>query len=77
MDYGTTKYDGKEYIFAQQAYYNAGNGMYQANVTDEGGNLYIAYFEILDSHEFDENEDTMCDWDNATGIEFLGTVEDF
>lgn len=71
VDYGTTKFEGKEYKLTQEAYWNAGIQMYQASAEDEGGNVYMAYFEILEGHENDENEDTLCDWDCATDVKRL------
>ena len=63
-----TNFEGKEFTLTQEAYYNAGSGMYEAHAADESGKEYMAYFEILEGHEDDEFEDTMCDWDNATSI---------
>jgi hypothetical protein len=71
IDYGTTNFEGRKYTLTQEAYYNAGTGMYEAHVVDESGKEYKAYFEIIDGHEDDEWEDTMCDWDHATDIEKL------
>lgn len=71
IDYGTTNFEGRKYTLKQEAYYNAGTGMYEAHVVDESGKEYKAYFEIIDGHEDDEFEDTMCDWDHATDIEKL------
>ena len=68
IDYGTTNFEGKEYKLTQEAYWNAGIQMYQANAEDEKGDVYIAYFKILEEHKDDENEDTLCDWDYATNI---------
>ena len=64
-----TNFEGKELTLTQEAYYNAGSGMYEAHATDKDGKEYIAYFEILDGHEDDEWEDTMCDWDNASNVQ--------
>lgn len=61
-----TNFEGKELTLTQEAYYN--NGLYQAHATDKDGKEYIVYFEIIDGHENDEFEDSMCDWDNATSI---------
>lgn len=63
-----TNFEGKELTLTQEAYYNAGSGMYEAHATDKDGKEYMVYFEILDGHEDDEWEDTMCDWDNASKI---------
>lgn len=62
-----TNFEGKELTLTQEAYYN--NGLYQAHATDKDGKEYIAYFEILEGHEDDEWEDTMCDWDNASNVQ--------
>lgn len=63
-----TTYKGKELTLTQEPFYNAGSGMYEAHATDNDGKEYMVYFKILDGHEDDEWEDTMCDWDNATSI---------
>ena len=70
-DYSTTNFKGKKYMLTQEAYWNAGTQMYQASAEDEEGNVYMAYFGILEGHEDDEFEDAMCDWDHATDIEKL------
>ena len=38
IDYGTTKFEGKEYKLTQQAYWNAGTQMYEATVEDADSN---------------------------------------
>lgn len=46
----------------QDAWYN--NGRFQAAGVDADGNVYNVFWDILEGHEDDEWEDTMCDWDN-------------
>ena len=55
-------FKNKDIELTQGAYYN--NGRFQAAGVDADGNLYTVYWNILEGHEDDENEDTMCDWDN-------------
>lgn len=50
----------------QDAWYN--NGRYQAVGVDANGNVYNVFWEILEGHENDEWEDTMCDWDNPSKV---------
>ena len=50
----------------QDAWYN--NGRYQAAGVDADGNVYNVFWDILEGHEEDENEDTMCDWDNPSKV---------
>ena len=63
-------FEGKVYEYTQEAYYNAGTGMYEANVKDDDGRYYKAYF-IIDNENAEEEAD-MCDWDNPIEIEFVG-----
>lgn len=69
----TTLFNGKEYTFTQEAYYNAGTGMYEAHVKDDEGRYYKAYFFI--ANENAEEECDMCNWDVADELEYIG--EDF
>lgn len=50
----------------QDAYYN--NGRFQAAGIDADGNEYTVYWDILEGHEDDEWEDTMCNWDEPSMI---------
>lgn len=68
----TTLFNGKEYTFTQEAYYNAGTGMYEALVKGDDG-YYKAYFAIV--NEKAEEECDMCNWDVADELEYIG--EDF
>lgn len=66
----TTLFNGKEYTFIQEAYYNSGTGMYEAHVKDDEGRYYKAYFFIANENAVEESD--MCDWDNPVEIEFVG-----
>lgn len=63
-----TTFENREYTLTQEAYYNAGTGMYEASAIGEDGKEYQVYFATIEGHENDEWEDTMCDWDNATEV---------
>lgn len=70
------EFEGKNYTLTQEAYYSNGNeGQYQASALDEDGNAYIVLWRILDGHEDDDNEDTMCDWDNPFAVELIDSIE--
>ena len=68
-------FEGKTYTLTQDAYYSNGNeGRYQASALDEDGNTYMVLWRILDGHEDDDNEDTMCDWDNPFAVELTESL---
>lgn len=48
----------------QDAWYN--DGRHQAAGVDADGNVYTVFWDILEGHEDDEWEDTMCDWDEPS-----------
>lgn len=64
----TITFKEKEYELTQDAYYNNGeDGVYKARAIKDGEE-YMVYWDILPGHEDDENEDTMCDWDNPSKV---------
>lgn len=68
----TINFEGKTYTLTQDAYYSNGNdGQYQAAAVDKDGRTYMVYWNILEGHEDDENEDTMCDWDNPDEVTLI------
>ena len=50
----------------QDAYYS--DGKFKAAGIDADGTWYTVFWDILEGHEDDEWEDTMCDWDNPSMI---------
>ena len=62
------KFNGQEYTLTQEAYYNChpDKPMYLAEAMDREGYSYLIKWAI--THPQAENEDEMCDWENATDV---------